>query len=56
MDADVKKKPVKPGGTFAVAIRPGVTYFQGGKVTGRFEQLARDLLARRARVYRALAK
>jgi antitoxin component of MazEF toxin-antitoxin module len=42
--------------TGAVTIRPGVLYFEEGKVTRRFEKLAEQLLERRARVYRELAK
>ena len=42
--------------TGAVTIRPGVLYFEDGKVTKRFEKLAEQLLGRRARVYRELAK
>jgi len=42
--------------TGAVTIRPGVRYFEEGRVTRRFEKLAEELLDRRARVYRALAK
>jgi hypothetical protein len=42
--------------TGAVTIRPGVLYFEGGKVTPRFRKLAGELLERRARAYRELAK
>jgi len=42
--------------TGAVTIRPGVLYFEDGKLTRRFEKLAEQLLERRARVYRELAK
>lgn len=42
--------------TGAVTIRPGVRYFEDGKVTPRFRKLAEQLLERRARVYRELAK
>jgi len=42
--------------TGAVTIRPGVRYFEEGRVTRRFEKLAEELLDRRARMYRALAK
>jgi antitoxin component of MazEF toxin-antitoxin module len=52
MSVDVSVHPQ----TGAVTIRPGVAYFQGGKVTKRFEQLANDLLERRAKAYRELAK
>ena len=42
--------------TGAVTIRPGVRYFEGGKVTKRFEELANEILERRAKVFRELAK
>jgi hypothetical protein len=42
--------------TGAVTIRPGVRYFENGKGTRRFDELADELLKRRAKVYRALAK
>jgi antitoxin component of MazEF toxin-antitoxin module len=42
--------------TGAVTIRPGVRYFEDGKVTPRFRRLAEQLLDRRARVYHELAK
>jgi antitoxin component of MazEF toxin-antitoxin module len=42
--------------TGAVTIRPGVRYFEDGKVTRRFEKLTEELLERRSRVYRELAK
>lgn len=42
--------------TGAVTIRPGVKFFEDGKVTRRFQALARGLIGRRAKVYRALAK
>ena len=42
--------------TGAVTIRPGVRYFEDGKVTGRFRDLARELLERRKKVYEELAK
>lgn len=42
--------------TGAVTIRPGVRYFEDGKVTKRFEALAEELLRKRAAVYRELAK
>ena len=37
-------------------VRPGAHYFEHGKVTARFERLAKELLDRRAKVYLALAK
>ncbi len=42
--------------TGAVTIRPGARYFEGGKATRRFEDLADELIERRARLYRELAK
>jgi hypothetical protein len=42
--------------TGAVTIRPGVLYFEGGKITQRFAKLAGALLERRSRAYRELAK
>jgi antitoxin component of MazEF toxin-antitoxin module len=51
MTVDVSVHPQ----TGAVTIRPGVRYFEGGKVTRRFEKLANELIDRRSRVYRALA-
>jgi len=42
--------------TGAVTIRTGVRYFEDGKVTPRFEKAVDELLDRRARVYRELAK
>jgi antitoxin component of MazEF toxin-antitoxin module len=42
--------------TGAVTIRPGVLFFEDGKVTPRFRKLAEEILERRARVYRELAK
>ena len=42
--------------TGAIIIRPGIQYFEGGKVTKRFNELARTLIRRRAKLYRELAK
>jgi antitoxin component of MazEF toxin-antitoxin module len=42
--------------TGTITIRPPALYFDDGKVTKRFKQLADDLLKRRARLYSALAK
>lgn len=42
--------------TGAIVVRPGVRYIEGGNVTGRFKRQSKDLLRRRARLYRALAK
>jgi antitoxin component of MazEF toxin-antitoxin module len=40
----------------AVTIRPGIKYFENGKVTKRFEAMVEELLERRKKVYRALAR
>jgi antitoxin component of MazEF toxin-antitoxin module len=42
--------------TGAVTIRAGVLQYEGGKVTARFKNVAEELLDRRARAYRELAK
>jgi putative addiction module antidote len=42
--------------TGAIVIRTDVRYFEGGKVTKRFERLAEELMRRRAKLYRELAK
>ena len=42
--------------TGAVTVRTGVRLFEDGKVTRRLEKLAEELLKRRSRVYRELAK
>jgi antitoxin component of MazEF toxin-antitoxin module len=42
--------------TGAVTIRPGVSYFEGGKVTRRFERLAEAIAERYAESFRELAK
>jgi antitoxin component of MazEF toxin-antitoxin module len=42
--------------TGAVTIRPGVLYFEGGKVTPRFTKLAEAVLERYADAFRELAK
>ena len=42
--------------TGAVTIRPGIKYYEGGKVTKRFRAEAQKLLRRRAALYRELAK
>jgi antitoxin component of MazEF toxin-antitoxin module len=52
MSVDVSVHPQ----TGAVTIRPGARYFEGGRVTRRFEKLADELMERRAEVYRALAR
>jgi antitoxin component of MazEF toxin-antitoxin module len=42
--------------TGAIVVRPGVRFIEGGKVTKAFKERSKDLLRRRARLYRALAK
>ncbi|MGH7855985.1 MAG: AbrB/MazE/SpoVT family DNA-binding domain-containing protein [Candidatus Binatia bacterium] len=52
MTVDVSVHPQ----TGAVIVRAGVRYFEGGKVTKRFDAIAKKLLARREKLYRELAK
>ena len=40
----------------AVTIRPGIKYYENGKVTKRFREQAEKLLRKRAALYRKLAK
>jgi antitoxin component of MazEF toxin-antitoxin module len=40
----------------AVTIRPGIKYFENGKVTKKFEAKVEELLGRRKKLYRALAE
>ena len=42
--------------TGAVTIRPGIALLDGGKVTRRFGTRMEELLARRAELYRRLAR
>jgi antitoxin component of MazEF toxin-antitoxin module len=49
---DVSVHPV----TGAVTVRPGIKYFEDGRVTKRFERILDDLLEKRAALYRELAK
>ena len=42
--------------TGAIVIRPGVRYVEGGKVTRRFSRHVDDLIRRRTKLYRDLAK
>lgn len=42
--------------TGAIVVRTGIRYLENGKVTKRFTQAAADLLRRRAKLYRELAK
>ena len=51
-EVEVSVHPV----TGAVVIMPGVLYVEGGKVTKRFKQEMKNLLTRRAALYRELAK
>ncbi len=37
-------------------VRAGDRHFESGKATRKFEKLADELLSRRAKVYRTLAK
>ena len=52
MSVDVSVHPQ----TGAVTIRAGARQFEQGKTTRRFEKLAEELLARRAKAYRELAR
>ncbi len=49
---DVSVHPV----TGAVTIRPGVRYYENGKVTRNFREKAEDLIRRREALYRELAE
>jgi antitoxin component of MazEF toxin-antitoxin module len=40
----------------AVTIRPGIKYYENGKVTKRFREQAEKLLRKRTALYRELAK
>lgn len=42
--------------TGMVMVQPGVKFFEDGKVTPRFQRLVREVIARRAPLYRELAK
>ena len=42
--------------TGAIVVRTGVRFWEDGKVTRRFTRRAEDLVKRRAKLYRALAK
>ena len=42
--------------TGAVTIRPGIRYYENGKVTRRFRERAETLLRAREALYRELAK
>jgi antitoxin component of MazEF toxin-antitoxin module len=43
-------------GTGAVTIRPGARHFERGKATAKFDKLVKELIVRRQKVYRTLAK
>jgi antitoxin component of MazEF toxin-antitoxin module len=49
---DVSVHPV----TGAVTIRPGVRYYENGRVTRNFREKAEELLRRREALYRELAR
>ena len=51
-DVDVSVHPL----TGAIVVRTGVRFWEDGKVTRRFARRAEDLLRRRAKLYRELAK
>jgi antitoxin component of MazEF toxin-antitoxin module len=40
----------------AVTIRPGIKYYEDGKVTKRFRSKVAELMERRQKLYRQLAK
>jgi antitoxin component of MazEF toxin-antitoxin module len=42
--------------TGVITIRPGVPYFEGGKVTKRFKSASRRVLAQYDKAFEALAK
>lgn len=42
--------------TGAVTIRPGIKFYENGKITKRFRSEAEKLLRKRAALYRDLAK
>jgi antitoxin component of MazEF toxin-antitoxin module len=52
MTVDVSVHPQ----TGAVIVRPGVRYFEGGKVTKRFRKLAEEIAQRYEESFRELAK
>jgi antitoxin component of MazEF toxin-antitoxin module len=52
MTVDVSVHPQ----TGAVIVRPGVRYFEGGKVTQRFRKLAEEIAERYEESFRELAK
>lgn len=51
-EVEVSAHPVN--GT--IVVRPPIRYLEGGKVTKTFKRLSADLLKRRAKLYRELAK
>ena len=42
--------------TGAIIVRPGVLYFEGGKITKRFTELSKKVLARYDKAFKQLAK
>ena len=52
MTVDVSVHPQ----TGAVIVRPGVRYFEGGKVTKRFRKLAEEIAERYEESFRELAR
>jgi antitoxin component of MazEF toxin-antitoxin module len=40
----------------AVTIRPGIKYFENGRLTKRFRRMVEELVKERQKLYRALAK
>ena len=52
MTVDVSVHPQ----TGAVIVRPGVRYFEGGKVTRRFRKLAEEIAERYEESFRELAR
>jgi antitoxin component of MazEF toxin-antitoxin module len=50
-EVDVSVHPM----TGAITIRPGVRYFDEGQASKRFKESVRDLLSRRAALFRKLA-
>jgi hypothetical protein len=46
----------KRRGNGTIVVRTPIRYLDDGKITKRFQRLSAELLERRARLYRALAK
>jgi antitoxin component of MazEF toxin-antitoxin module len=51
-DVDVSVHPQ----TGAIVVRPGIKYFEDGKVTPRFREMSRRILARYDKAFEELAK